>query len=68
MEGKCSCLQGTEEQTNVQVIELTSELGYVPTPWPELALSVHSLVVFNTIVASGRVAETRPFGGQSLAF
>lgn len=56
------------EKENVQVIELTPELGYVPTPWPELALSVHSLVVFNAIVASGRVAETRPFGGQSLAF
>lgn len=24
---------------NVQVIGLTPVLGYVPTPWPELALS-----------------------------
>lgn len=29
----CQC-----EKENGQVIELTPELGYVPTPWPELAL------------------------------
>lgn len=60
----CEC-----EQENVQVIGLTPALDYVPTPWPELALS--SLARSWSLKQLQLLAEwlkPDPFGGQSLAF